>query len=419
LISDGGTTLNKYKTLIIDFNASKRYSHHWYLVQQYKQFLLRFKTDYEIWIPENAHKDVIQALGKNCYYILKSNYHGYERKQNFFKWSINKSIDIFFDFTRKKIRWVANSEITKKLLAHYYIYRPFINIKKIIKLGYKVDIIFPSADTLAVRLVEKCLQNGLEINRVCLRLPHIYKDSLSFNDMESTLQKLVNDFPNCDFALGYETVSLKKLLKLSGIRDKNLFWSPAPPIQKPGKKTVFEERHPKTNSSLLTFAFLGAARPGKGFEDIPRLISLLGVLNLQFKVFIQQAVYSWPEYEITMEQLKTFPTLIEFLPSDLSQDHLEQILQKIDILLLPYKEKDYKIAGSALFFLAAEYGIPTLTKTGVSFAWDIETYQLGSTYKGDEEFVAKMRSMMSYSEIYNFELYNQDRLSAIEIFLGL
>lgn len=418
MISDDDMILSKNKTLIIDFNASKRYSHHWYLVQQYQQFLLRFKTDYEIWIPENAHKDVLQALGKNCYSFLKSNYHGYERQQNFFKWSINKSIDVFFGFTRKKIRWVAESETIKKLLVNYFTYRPFVKIKKRIKLGYKVGIVFPSADTLAVRLVEKCLRNGLDIERVCLRLAHTYKDSLRFDDMESTLQKLISDYPNCDFALGYETIPLKKLLKSSGIPDKNQFWSPAPPIQKPGKKTLFEERNPKFNSSLLTFSFLGAARPGKGFEDIPKLISLLGVLDLQFKVFIQQAVYSWPEYETTMEQLKTFPTIIEFLPSDLSQVHLEQILKKTDILLLPYKENDYKIAGSALFFLAAEYEIPTLTKTDVSFAWDIETYKLGATYKGEEEFVVKMRSMTNNSEIYNFELYNQDRLAAIEKFLG-
>jgi glycosyltransferase involved in cell wall biosynthesis len=411
--------LDQPKNLIIDFNASKRYSHHWSLLQQYQRFLELFRNDYEIWIPENAHKDVVAALGGHCHPFLKSNYHGYERNQNFFKWIINKIIDVSFKFIKNQTRWKEQNEIIKSVVALYYIHRPYKKIKKMIKLGHRVTLIFPSTDSLAVRLMAKCLKSGLDIDRASLRLAPNYKDSLNIDDMELTLQKLVNDFPKCHFAFGFETFTLGVWLKSVGMGEKNLFWSPAPPVKKLDGKTAFSKLHQKTEAKIFTFGFLGAARPGKGFDEIPKLISQLTHLNFPFEVIIQQAVFSWPEYEIAMHQLKTYAELIHFLPPDISQDHLESIFEKIDALVLPYNEKDYKLAGSALFFKAAEYGIPTISKNGVAFAWDIDTYQLGYIYANSEEFTEKIKFTISDSKAYGFDLYNHDRMSAIKLFLGI
>ena len=80
--------MKKYKFIIIDFNATRRYSHHWSYVSKYKKFLEDFSEPYEIWIPKNAHADISFGLGKNFQTFLRSNVYGFEKQQNFIKQQI-------------------------------------------------------------------------------------------------------------------------------------------------------------------------------------------------------------------------------------------------------------------------------------------------------------------------------------------
>ena len=65
--------LSKKIWIILDFNASKRYSHHWVYLDKYKKFVenMRIEDDIEVWIPKCADSDIKNKLGNTCRKILR------------------------------------------------------------------------------------------------------------------------------------------------------------------------------------------------------------------------------------------------------------------------------------------------------------------------------------------------------------
>jgi hypothetical protein len=402
--------MEKYKFVIIDFNATRRYSHHWSYVSKYKKFLEDFGEPYEIWIPKNAHVDISYGLSNNFQTFLQSNVYGFEKQENIIRWVSVKIIDSLL----LRFKYALSSkkfEILKRFFSHFYTTAPYQRIKAISKSGVELNLVFPTMDSLAFRLVERCLKQGIPIKRICLRLGSGYKDIFKVDDIEERLNKLIREYPKCNLALGYETIPHKQFLLNHGLNLDNLFWTPAPP-----NKQYIES---KNGSRVLTLGFLGVARPNKGFVEIPELVRSLTSHSISFQVIVQEAIYPWNEYINAIQQLKEFSDNVTILPANISGQKLADQFDIIDVLVLPYNTEDYKLAGSGLLFTAADLNIPTITKKGVAFEWDITNYSLGYTYVNSKDFITNIKYVMGDTINYGFDSYNTDRFLAIKVFLGI
>lgn len=402
--------MKKYKFIIIDFNATRRYSHHWSYVSKYKNFLEDFSEPYEIWIPKNAHTDISFGLGQNLQKFLRSNVYGFEKQENIISWATVKVIDLLL----LRFKYLVNSEkleILKRFFSHFYTTAPYQRIKSLSKSGVELNLIFPTMDSLAFRLVERCLKQGIPLKRICFRLGSGYKDNFKIDKIEDRLNKLIREFPQCNFALGYETIPHRQILLSYGLISDNLFWTPAPP-----SKQYIES---KKNSKVLTLGFLGVARPNKGFVEIPELVRSLTSHSISFQVIVQEAIYPWSEYINAVQQLNEFSGNITILPANISEQKLEDQFNAIDVLVLPYNTDDYKLAGSGLLFTAADLSIPIITRKGVAFEWDVTEYLLGFTYENSKDFICNIKHIIDGTVNYGFNSYNTDRYFAIKVFLGI
>ena len=402
--------MSNYIYLILDFNASKRYSHHWSYVNKYKSILENSKKLYEIWIPKNAHSEISLVLGKHCKAFLRSNVYGFGRKENFCSWLVVKMIDLFL-IRCKDLIDNDKLETIKKFVSKLYTNAPYKRIKAISNSQDTINLVFPTLDSIAFRLVERCLKRGIPIKKVSFRLGTGYKDIFRIDEIEIKLRRLIVNFPECEIKLGYETFTHKQSLLSHGLDPTCLYWAPAPSSTK--------DTASKKNLDELTLGFLGVARPNKGFVEIPELLKSLSSHDIAFKAIAQEAIYPWDEYKKTIQELGNFLNILTILPANISEQELENVFKSIDILILPYNTENYKLAGSGLLFAAADLSIPTLTKKGVAFEWDINEYSLGFTYENLEDFVKKIKYLSTNKYNYGFKSYNTDRSVAIRAFLGI
>ena len=387
--------------LLLDFNASKRFSHHWDYMDKYKSFLENANVHYEIWIPKNADSEISISLGVQARGVLRSNVYGYEREHDFFQWIVEKMINfILISLVRKLPENLA--EIFKHYLSFFYIYRPYRRIKKMQKRYGKITLVFPTTDSLAIRLLDLCLSKGVLIYGASLRTIGVEsKDGFSIKKVENKFLELIYNHPKCNVILGFETIPYMNILIDNGIPKSRIAWAPVPHE----KNTNL----PKSNNKIFTIGFLGTARPNKGFESIPYLINALTSKGIQFHVLAQKAVYPWQSYTKALDTLLNTFSNVEIIPANLSDHQFQKVFSGIDLLVLPYKIENYIVAGSGLLFTAADLHIPTLAKKGVAFSWDISEYNLGFLYSDIDEFVKSVECCMKNSVSFEFSRYNFDR----------
>ncbi len=396
--------------LIIDFNASRRYSHHWSYLKKYQNLLLEVTENYQIWVPVNAHEEILSQLGSNYNNFLKSNIYGYERKENLLSWLHLRITDLGVKLSIKYLK-PSQAESFKKIISKMYTQKPLELIRQLQDSGEEINLVFPTADSLAVRLAGRCLSSGIKVNRICFRLSSSHKDTFRVEEIENHLKALIQMYPSSHISIGFETIPHKRNLIDFGFEEPNLYWTPAPPVTELVAIRVAKKP--------LQIGFLGVARPNKGFAEIPRLIRSLVLSGVVFKAYVQQAVYPWPKYIDALNELKGYPEHVSILAANLSETELAKMLGDIDVLVLPYSPEDYKLAGSGLLFEATDLGIPVITKQGVAFDWDIEHYFLGFTYKSEEDFARIIKESLIKKQDYGFNLYNSERHIAALEFLGL
>jgi glycosyltransferase involved in cell wall biosynthesis len=387
--------------LLIDFNASKRFSHHWDYIDKYKSFLENANVNYEIWIPKNADSEIFMSLGIQACGVLRSNVYGYERKHNFSQWIVEKLFNfILISLVRKLPK--NFTEIFKHCASFFYIYKPYNRIKKMQKSHDKITLVFPTTDSLAIRLLELCLSKGIMIDGASLRTIGVEsKDGFSVEKVENKFAELINNYPKCNIILGFETMPYMNILIENGIPKSRITWAPVPHEK--------NNNLPKFKNRVFTIGFLGTARPNKGFESIPSLINALTSKGIQFHAIAQEAVYPWQSYSKALNTLLNTFSNIEIIPANLSDHQFQKVFSGIDLLVLPYKLENYKVAGSGLLFTAADLHIPTLAKKGVAFSWDISEYNLGYLYSDVDEFVKSILHCIKNSDSFEFSRYNSDR----------
>lgn len=387
--------------LLLDFNASKRFSHHWDYMDKYKTFLEKANIRYEIWIPKNADSEIFMSLGVKTRGVLRSNVYGYEREHNFSQWIIEKLINfILINLVRKLPGYFA--EIFKHYFSFFYIYRPYKEIKKMQKRYGKITLVFPTTDSLAIRLLDLCLSKRISIDGASLRTIGVEsKDGFSIKKVENKYAELIYNYPKCKVILGFETIPYMNILIENGIPENRIAWAPVPHNH--------NSYSPKSNNQVFTIGFLGTARPNKGFESIPDLIKTLTSKGIQFRALVQKAVYPWQSYTKALDTLLNTFSNVEIIPANLSDHQFQKIFSSIDLSVLPYKVENYIVAGSGLLFTAADLHIPTLAKSGVAFSWDISEYNLGFLYTNTGEFVKSIERCMKKLDSFEFSRYNSDR----------
>jgi glycosyltransferase involved in cell wall biosynthesis len=392
-------TSNYY--LLIDFNASKRFSHHWDYMDKYKSFLENANVRYEIWIPKNADSEIFMSLGVKTRGVLRSNVYGYERKHNFSQWIIEKIINfILINLVRKLPKYFI--EIFKYYSSFFYIYGPYKEIKKMQKRYGKITLVFPTTDSLAIRLLDLCLSKRISIDGASLRTIGVEsKDGFSIKRVENKFAELISNYPRCKIILGFETIPYMNILIENGIPKSSIAWAPVP--------HELNSNLPKSDNQVFTIGFLGTARPNKGFESIPNLVNALTSRGIQFRALAQRAVYPWESYTESLDILLNNFSNVEILPANLSDHQFQKVFSGIDLLVLPYKVENYVVAGSGLLFTAADLHIPTLAKSGVAFSWDINEYNLGFLYTDTYEFVKSIERCMKKLDSFEFSRYNSDR----------
>ncbi len=395
--------------VVIDFNASKHYSHHWAYIKNYQEFIKNNQYEYEVWVPVNASTEIISNLGALCFPILTSNIYGYEKHENRIRWTFDKVLS----FLLNKFNLISRLRSPLSSIVSYFYFKKAVNrTNQLINNGYKLHFIFPTTDSLCIRFLHFCLKNNFDVATVSLRLIGVkFKDNLKVDDVEQKLLTFIRQANKVKFRLGYETKIYGEVLKNSQIPEENLYWAPVSSL--PNRKSI------ETVENRIHLGFLGTARPNKGIDKIPEILRSLINHKIDFIATVQEAKFPWPEYNETIKLLNGFPEKVRILPAALSESDFINEFSSIDFLILPYNPDDYKIAGSGLLFTAADFKIPIFATKGVGFEWDILNFSLGSTFENINQLVLQLKEYRKNSYLFGFDRYNSARNLALSDFLDM
>jgi hypothetical protein len=397
--------------ILLDFNASRKYSHHWSYLNSYKLLLKSQGKSFEIWLPKNSDAEVLNELNENYFTILRSNVYGYARNENISQWVVDSVINIFMIKIVSKFN-LKIAEYFRGKFAFFYYRKAYKRIIKIKNNGIKVHLICPTTDSLAIRFLEKCLNNKMIFACISLRLTGLkHKDNFKIFDTENRIAILTKKFKQSKILIGYETEPYKNYLIEIGMNIDDLRWAPIPSNETSCVR--------QSSLDVINLGFLGTARPNKGFSDIPNLLNSLVLNGIKFKATVQKAVYPWALYEKTIAELMNFGEYVNIIPENISSEELYHEIVASDLLVLPYFIENYKIAGSGLLFTAADLHIPVLTKKGIAFEWDIDQYKLGFIYDNLDQFISVIKHLKTGYANFGFDKYNKSRNKAILSFIGI
>lgn len=148
------------------------------------------------------------------------------------------------------------------------------------------------------------------------------------------------------------------------------------------------------NKNTINIACLGGARADKGYFDILKLSQKVLDSNHSRKNeirFIVQSMnprsldYDW-DYQ---RELSKIPN-VTLIKQRLSDDELDQEIQRADIILLPYSEGTYASRGSAILFDTLPHGKVLLGAGGTGFGDTIMHAGLGFVYYGSDDFLNRL-----------------------------
>jgi hypothetical protein len=395
--------------VVLDFNASKYYSHHWAYLKNYQDFIEKNNFICEVWVPVNTDTEILINLGATCFPILSSNVYGYEKRDNWIRWALDKVLTLLLN----KFNSISRFKESLSSIVSYFYFRKAVNrTKHLISNGYELHFIFPTTDSLCIRFLNFCLKNDFKIAKVSLRLIGVkFKDPLRVDGVEEKLCTFVRQNTKVNFRLGYETKVYGEILRNSQIPEENLYWAPV--SSSPNRKKL------KTPGDRIHLGFLGTARPNKGIDKIPEILIALKNYKLDFIATVQEAKFSWPEYTETIKLFNKFPENVRLLSAALSDSDFIHEFSSIDFLILPYSPEDYKIAGSGLLFTAADFKIPIFATKGVGFEWDILNFSLGCTFENINQLALQIKETLNNSQLFGFDKYNRARNLAISDFLDI
>ena len=403
--------INSEKELFIlfDFSCGKFYTHHSSYLKDYYDFLVSRNNHAKVWVNSSADQNVLKLFENNVSAIFRSNYYSHTRKDN---------LRLFLtDYFVNCLVYIKIPSFIRSLLSSLYLNSAIKELKKYVKSGNSIKLVVPTLDGLGMRLVIKALKLYSDnISLIALRVTGAERRGIfGFEKSLEVLKEISDRYPD-KINIGYEVNAYGVKLLDSEVIDKNIFWAPMPYISR---------RVESTTKRLLVGApfklgFLGSARPNKGFDYIPEILDSLKNLQVNFLAFIQLPKFEWVEFKLTYNRLiKDHPESIQFVDGGISKDLLDQTINNVDLVVLPYKLENYQMAGSGVLFLAADFKVPIAATKNLAFSWDIEVFELGFLFEDAIDFSSKLKSFLGNSVDLNLEQYNNNRINANLKFLRI
>ncbi len=396
--------------IIFDFSCGRFYTHHSSYLQDYSDFLVTKNKQTCVWVNTSADKQILDIFPGNIKPILRSNLYSHTRKDNFGLYCIDYLVNLSQRFKA--------SGITKFLLKGYYLRPAIKEFRTHLSKQSSINIIAPTLDGLGLRFVEEILkQYHGNISLVSLRVTGAERRSVFGvpNSLE-VLKRLTKLYPN-KIHLGYEVSALESIMKSREILPETIYWAPMPHVV---RTKQFSINKPIKANPEIRLGFLGSGRPNKGFDRIPDILDELKLKEINFKAFVQLPKFKWSEFENTLSKLnERHSQTVIFLDSGINKLVLDQTIADMDLIVLPYRLENYKIAGSGILFLACDFRIPVATTEGLAFSWDIEQYQLGFTFIDATDFCYKIQFLDRFNLQSQIDIYNEARNKANSAFLKL
>lgn len=182
----------------------------------------------------------------------------------------------------------------------------------------------------------------------------------------------------------------------------------SPPIAADADNSVSQRYKLERNGSIC-FGYMGDSRGGKGFSLLPGMIrSVLAEANSKVKFVIQCVT---PEYSET-EPANSFIELqtlaaeskgkLTLIPEKLSDHDYAELLQFLDVALIPYSSKAFVEGTSNIFAEALVAGKPVIVSSGTWMAREAEKSGSGLKFQTEEvaDFASKVLEMTRHCAEY-------------------
>ena len=396
--------------ILFDFSCGRFYTHHSSYLKDYNDFLIANNRQTYIWVNTSADNEVLDIFSGNVKAILRSNLYSHTSKDNLRLFLIDYMVNLSERFKL--------SGLAKFMFQQYYMRSAVKEFKKLSQKQLPINIIAPTLDGLGLRFVVKIMNRyHSKVSLVSIRVTGAERRSIfgAPNSLE-ILKKLSQQYPN-KIHFGFEVKALETIMKNEKIPSKNIFWAPMPHIL---RNNDISTNEPIKVVSEIRLGFLGSGRPNKGFDRIPDILDGLIDKKISFKAFIQLPKFKWHDFEDTLNYLtKNHSQSIIFMKSGASKLDLDKAISGMDLIVLPYRLENYKIAGSGILFLACDFGIPIAATKDLAFSWDIEQYQIGFSFMDTIEFADKILNLDTVSLKSKIDIYNESRNQANREFLRM
>ena len=400
------------KYLIIDFSASRYFTHHWSYVNSMANLLTAHNKSFVSILPSYADPSTLETLSGPRKLILRSNIFGPERNENFRLYLLNKIVDFFMNTLRgSEFKFLL---LTKKVLINFYLAPAIKEIQRSLRENNSVHIVFPTVDHLALSLLLRILVENDPRVFVSAKFIHGAEKRgslISGLEMEEVISELrKNDNPR--IRIGFEVEKYRNYLILLGMPMGYLYWAPDP-------SKVKIHRQIKSDSENIVLGFLGGAKARKGFALIPEIITKVSNSFPNSKFIVQGTSFKWEGYDTIKSQLLAVPSDIQIYDGHISEQLLEELIGKCDALILPYDAISYSMAASAVVYQSANLLVPVLVSEGTGFAQECIEFGIGEIFSSAEEVALKLRVLLSDDKSENIRTYNIKRNEVVSEFLNL
>ena len=400
------------KFIVLDFNCSNEFTHHWSSVVCYAGILNRYGKQTEVWLPRNASEHIVKRISNYALVIRFLRSPQYSRAS-----LINDTFGFLLGKLIQKIFGNKNQSNFKNCIRRFvvgiYTFKVLSKLREEI-IKQKSILIFPTLDFLGFQVVKRLLKEKSDVQIHIRRIGLEQRHPLAQGDEFKELMELLNTSQIKNIRLGIPTENLFQEVQKSCKFPDRIYWSPLPP-----------DPHPKSRRDLdspnkIVIGFPGSARENKGYDQIEKIAEQLKFEGVDFSIFIQQANFPWRGYEASRAELKKVAGsgLIELEPV-LSVADYESLFEFYDAIFLPYKATEYADADSGILYQAADWEVPIACFSGLGFSNEAFRYGIGLDLEESPSLKMMLEQMQSREMKENIRKYNQVREAAIINFLEL
>jgi hypothetical protein len=384
--------LRPKQNLIIDFGASFEHTHHSRVIQGFIELSQDASNDIKIFLPFASEI----KLPPGNFIVFKKlipSYHPVSFKFTLKSTWIPSSIGFLFKISHR----FKLQRIISKLIKWITILHTFFLIKKIIKVNYETSIIFPTACPMAFflgKFLERCHLKIILIYRLTNTAENrtFYSNNYNLNNYLEYLSKT----KHVRVKFSYEMIEYRKLLN----KKIKFFHSPTPSIIKfkDGEKPV----------EIIKIGILGISQKNKG--DINNLINIIYDMHKWEKNNIQWVIQCNSEFFNRFSKI-TLNSQIQLIEGKISESRMQQELDFLDLMYLPYDAAAYTTNASAMVYRAADNQIPVITFKHSAFAREIDEHKIGFAIDDQENLFPCISFYINHRRFFNENItkYNNFR----------